>query len=96
MSWHSLLQAGPSAAAAAEGVLVDEQTNLLSSAQQQEANLLDLDDDSGPSTSGGSHVPCCGGLDSTDKANGANENLVGTANIACVCPCAWCPQLLCA
>jgi hypothetical protein len=55
---HALLQAGPSdaAAAAAEGVLVDEQTNLLSSAQQQEANLLDLDDDSGPSTSGESHV----------------------------------------
>jgi hypothetical protein len=36
-------------------VLVDEQTNLLSSAQQQEANLLDLGDDDSiglPSTSG--------------------------------------------
>lgn len=48
-------QAGPSDAVSAEGVLVDEQTNLLSSQQQQEANLLDLgDDDSGtPSTSAG-------------------------------------------
>jgi hypothetical protein len=45
-----MLQAGPSDVAV-EGA--DEQTNLLSSAQQQEANLLDLgDDDSGPSTSG--------------------------------------------
>lgn len=59
---YLLLQAGPSdAAAAAEGVLVDEQTNLLSSAQQQEANLLDLDDDSVPSTSGESHVIRGGG-----------------------------------
>lgn len=50
MPCSSLLQAGPSDAVGAEGV--DEQTNLLSSAQQQEANLLDLGDDDGPSTSG--------------------------------------------
>jgi hypothetical protein len=53
---RAALQAGPSGAAAAEGVLVDEQTNLLSSAQQQEANLLDLGDDDSiglPSISGG-------------------------------------------